>query len=74
MKKIIKKATKKTPDEWIYKKKCRVCKCEYTYELSDVGIYLDEPSEYVVCPNCDYINNIFIHHKYKIKEVGGSNG
>ena len=73
MKKIIKNGTKKTPDELIYKKKCRVCKCEYTYELSDVkSFYLDE-GQYVVCPSCEYINVIFIKHKYKIKEVGDSN-
>lgn len=65
MKTIIKKSTKTPPDEFLYIKKCQVCKCVFTYELNDVyGI----DSDMISCPSCKYINIILINHKYKQKE------
>lgn len=70
--KIIKKGTKITPDEKVYIRKCRVCGCKFTYMEKDMHRTITNPMtnyEYVVCPQCSYLQFIVWKKRYKGKEL-----
>lgn len=70
--KIIKKGTKITPDEKVYIRKCRVCGCKFTYMKKDMHIQLGNTlagCEYVICPQCSYLQFIGWKKRYRGKEL-----
>lgn len=70
--KIIKKGTKITPDEKVYVRKCRVCGCKFTYMEEDMHMTMIDTMagyNYVVCPQCSYLQFIVWKKRYKDKEL-----
>lgn len=68
--KILSRGEKTLPEDKIYKMKCGVCGCEYVYQGKDIkqnNTSISEGIQYVVCPQCDYINHILFKRKYKGK-------
>lgn len=66
---ILEKGYKSTPEEEVFYKKCSACGCKFTYQRADLGFYY-ECSQYVVCPDCKYGNEIIFKRKYKEKKHG----
>ena len=69
--KILKEGTKPTRidknQQKEYIKKCWNCKCEYIYHQTEIEcICLGEDFvNTIVCPYCNYRNNIFIKRRYR---------
>lgn len=58
---IIKPAKKLTRKQLTYVKKCKECRCIFTYKLSET--FANQTM--VGCPNCGYWNDVLFHRKYK---------
>lgn len=46
-------------------KKCKICGCKFVYEGRDIKHSKCRHTDYVVCPQCDYISDILFKRRYK---------
>ena len=70
--KIIKKGTKTPPDKIVYITKCKTCGCKFTYMEEDMHMTMIDTMtsyNYVVCPQCSYLQFIVWKKRYKDKEL-----